>query len=77
MCGIVMEERQPACTRHLCERDRVDHRRVTPAQVRGILVRGVLRIVDQEVDVTRDGGSGCPARHDGKDGESAGSWSGR
>src|SRR5262245_39787517 len=64
--GVVMERRQMLDAGQLAEREGIVHRAVSPAGVSGIFLAGVLRIVQEQVDVLRELEARSPLWVDGK-----------
>src|SRR5215510_6813072 len=64
--GVVMEWHQMLDTGQLAEGEGIVHRAMSPAGVSGIFVAGVLRVVQEQIDVLRELEAGSPFRVDGK-----------
>ena len=76
--GIVVECHQMTGTHQAGEGKRMVHRAVAPADVPGVLGGGVLRVVQQQIDLLGELEAGGLLRIDGKSVRPEhGSWSGR
>ena len=57
---IVVEQGQSLRTREVRERGGLEHAGMPPAEMFGIFLRGILGVVDEQVDTFGDDGAGGP-----------------